>query len=46
MNTTATQVTGKNYIGDQLSAKGTKTFTTFNPQTNKENTSVITEATS
>jgi NADP-dependent aldehyde dehydrogenase len=39
-------ITGKNYIGNTLSAKGTKTFTTFNPQTNTENTSVITEATS
>ncbi|MFT4576514.1 MAG: alpha-ketoglutaric semialdehyde dehydrogenase [Polaribacter sp.] len=39
-------ITGKNYIGNTLSAKGTKIFTTFNPQTNTENTSVITEATS
>ena len=46
MNTSATQVTGKNYIGNHLSAKGSKTFTTFNPQTNTENTNVFTEATS
>lgn len=46
MSTTATQVTGKNYIGNQLSAKGTKTYTTFNPQTNTENITVFTEATS
>jgi alpha-ketoglutaric semialdehyde dehydrogenase len=39
-------ITGKNYIGNQLSATGTKTYTTFNPQTNTENTTVFTEATS
>ena len=39
-------ITGKNYVGNTLSAKGTKTFTTFNPQTNTENTFTITEATS
>jgi NADP-dependent aldehyde dehydrogenase len=39
-------ITGKNYIGNQLSAKGTKTFKTFNPQTNTENSFTITEATS
>lgn len=39
-------ITGKNYIGNQLSAKGTKTYTTFNPQTNTENSFVFTEATS
>lgn len=39
-------ITGKNYIGNQLSATGTKTFATFNPQTNTENAFVITEATS
>jgi len=39
-------ITGKNYIGNKLSAKGTKTFRTFNSQTNTENTFVITEATS
>ena len=39
-------ITGKNYVGNALSAKGTKTFKTFNPQTNTENTFAITEATS
>ncbi|WKD85956.1 Alpha-ketoglutaric semialdehyde dehydrogenase [Polaribacter huanghezhanensis] len=39
-------ITGKNYIGNQLSAIGTKTYTTFNPQTNTENTTVFTEANS
>ena len=38
-------ITGENYIGNTLSAKGTKTFTTFNPQTNTENTTTFTEAT-
>jgi len=38
-------ITGKNYIGNKLSAKGNKTFTTFNPELNKENESVFTEAT-
>lgn len=38
-------ITGKNYIGTTLSAKGTTTYTTFNPQRNKENTTVFTEAT-
>ena len=37
-------ITGKNYIGNIRSSEGTKTFTTFNPQENKRNTSVITEA--
>ena len=39
-------ITGKNYIGNQLSGKGNKTYTTFNPQTNTENTNVFTEVTS
>ena len=39
-------ITGKNYIGNQLSAKGNNTYKTFNPQTNTENSSVFTEATS
>lgn len=39
-------ITGKNYIGNQLSAKGTKTYKTFNPQLNIENADVFTEATS
>ena len=46
MNTTATQVTGKNYIGNQLSAKGEKKFTTFNPLLNQHNKWEIIEATS
>ena len=29
-------ITGENYIGNQLSANGNKTYTTFNPQTNQE----------
>jgi NADP-dependent aldehyde dehydrogenase len=39
-------ITGKNYVGNALSATGTKTFKTFNPQTNTENSFAITEATS
>ncbi|MFP4845090.1 aldehyde dehydrogenase (NADP(+)) [Winogradskyella sp. PE311] len=39
-------ITGKNYIGNQLSAKGSKTYKTFNPQLNIENDSTYTEATS
>jgi alpha-ketoglutaric semialdehyde dehydrogenase len=35
--------TGKNYIGNQLSAKGNKTYTTFNPELNTENETVFTE---
>ncbi len=38
-------ITGKNYIGNNLSAKGTKTYTTFNPQSNKENEFSFVEAT-
>ncbi|WP_250433210.1 aldehyde dehydrogenase (NADP(+)) [Hanstruepera flava] len=38
-------MTGKNYIGNKLSARGSKTFRTFNPQTNSENDTVFTEAT-
>jgi NADP-dependent aldehyde dehydrogenase len=38
-------ITGKNYIGNNLSAKGTKTYTTFNPQLNKENSISFVEAT-
>ncbi|WP_299520152.1 aldehyde dehydrogenase (NADP(+)) [Winogradskyella sp.] len=37
---------GKNYIGNQLSAKGPKTYKTFNPQLNIENAPIYTEATS
>lgn len=39
-------ITGKNYIGNQLSAKGSNTYKTFNPQLNIENEPVYTEATS
>ncbi|MCL4137664.1 UNVERIFIED_CONTAM: hypothetical protein GTU68_012908 [Idotea baltica] len=38
-------ISGKNYIGNQLSAKGTKTYKTFNPELNLENATVFTEAT-
>jgi NADP-dependent aldehyde dehydrogenase len=38
-------ITGKNYIGFQKSAKGTKTYKTFNPQLNIENRHVFVEAT-
>ncbi|WP_394747502.1 aldehyde dehydrogenase (NADP(+)) [Spongiimicrobium salis] len=37
-------ITGKNYIGNQLMAQGTKTYTTFNPQLNMENENVFVEA--
>ena len=39
-------ITGKNYIGNQLSAKGRKTYKTFNPQLNIENDITFFEATS
>jgi NADP-dependent aldehyde dehydrogenase len=39
-------ITGKNYIGQKLSAKGSKTYKTFNPRLNIENPNVFTEATS
>ena len=39
-------ITGKNYIGNTTSAKGTKTYKTFNPQLNLENEHVFFEATS
>lgn len=38
-------ITGKNYIGNKQSASGDKTYRTFNPQLNVENTPVFTEAT-
>jgi len=38
-------ITGKNYIGNQLSAEGNKTYKTFNPELNEENKTVFTEAT-
>ena len=39
-------ITGKNYIGSQLSSKGTKIFKTFNPVLNIENQWNIIEASS
>ena len=39
-------ITGKNYIGNQLSAIGVKTYKTFNSQLNIENEHAFTEATS
>lgn len=39
-------ITGKNYIGNSLSAKGNITYKTFNPKTNTNNENVYTEATS
>ncbi|MFK8058464.1 MAG: aldehyde dehydrogenase (NADP(+)) [Polaribacter sp.] len=38
--------TGKNYIDNQLSAKGNKTYKTFNPELNKENSVEFSEASS
>jgi len=37
-------ITGKNYIGNLLASTGSKTFKTFNPQTNLENEVVFYEA--
>ena len=37
-------IIGKNYIGNQLSAKGNRTFQTFNPVLNIENPNVYSEA--
>lgn len=37
--------TGKNYIGNQLSAKGKTTYKTFNPELNQENETTFVEAT-
>ncbi|WP_296383271.1 aldehyde dehydrogenase (NADP(+)) [Winogradskyella sp.] len=39
-------ITGKNYIGNDLSAKGNKSYRTFNPQLNIENETTFSEATS
>ncbi|WP_299010874.1 aldehyde dehydrogenase (NADP(+)) [uncultured Tenacibaculum sp.] len=39
-------ITGKNYIGNQLSNLGSTTYKTFNPELNRENDTVFTEATS
>ncbi len=38
-------LTGKNYIGNKISAQGNKTYKTFNPELNQENETVFTEAT-
>ncbi|WP_281229017.1 aldehyde dehydrogenase (NADP(+)) [Flavobacterium aquiphilum] len=38
-------ITGKNYIGDMLSAKGDATYKTINPELNLENETVFYEAT-
>lgn len=38
-------ITGKNYIGNQLSASGNRTYKTFNPQLNVENKHTFFEAT-
>ncbi len=38
-------LSGKSYAGNKLSAKGNKTFKTFNPQLNVENETVFFEAT-
>lgn len=37
-------ITGKNYIGKELSAKGEITYQTINPQTNKQNSHIHYEA--
>ncbi|WP_142786598.1 aldehyde dehydrogenase (NADP(+)) [Changchengzhania lutea] len=39
-------ITGKNYIGNKLSAKGNSIYKTFNPQLNIENEQAFTEASS
>ncbi|WP_282136426.1 aldehyde dehydrogenase (NADP(+)) [Seonamhaeicola maritimus] len=38
-------ITGRNYIGSQLSSKGNKTYKTFNPELNIENKTIFLEAT-
>ena len=38
-------ITGKNYIGNKISAKGKTTYTTTNPKLNTENEWIFTEAT-
>lgn len=43
--TKQTMIKGVNTIGDELSAKGEKTFTTFDPQANKETGWIFHEAT-
>lgn len=37
-------ITGKSYVGHQLSSLGTKTYRTFNTELNKENNIIFTEA--
>ena len=39
-------ITGKNHIGNLLASTGKVTFKTFNPQENKENDVVFSEASS
>ncbi|WP_405204958.1 aldehyde dehydrogenase (NADP(+)) [Aquimarina sp. LLG6339-5] len=39
-------ISGKNYIGNQLSSESTKTYKTFNPKLNLENETVFHEASS
>jgi NADP-dependent aldehyde dehydrogenase len=39
-------ITGKKYIGSTFLAHGTKTFSTFNPENNEKNTSIIIDTTS
>lgn len=39
-------ITGKNYIGNQKSAKGNNNYKTFNPELNKQNDTTFTEASS
>lgn len=38
-------ITGKNYIGDELSSQGFITYKTINPETNSENETIFYEAT-
>lgn len=38
-------ITGKNYIGEELSSEGNITYKTFNPESNTENESIFYEAT-
>ncbi len=45
MTTIENLITGKNYIGNKLSSKGTTTFQSINPVLNTENECVFTEAT-
>jgi len=45
-NQKSNMITGKNYIGNSLSAKGKTTYKTFNPKANQENEIIYTEATS